>query len=117
MKSGEEFICFTDNEQVSCPQNNLAPDLSDFIDEQLGHIRKLAGIGSALSAERNIDRILEMIVDEARGYTHADGGTLYIISDDETALNFAIVQNDTLNIRMGGTSGRITWPPVLLRDT
>ncbi len=57
-----------------------------------------------------------MIVDEARGFTNADGGTLYIMSDDEKELQFAIVQNTSLNVRMGGTGGKITWPPVKLRN-
>ena len=110
-------ICFTDNDQFNHLLNKLVSEIRKFTEEQLGHIRQLAQIGAALSAERNLDRLLEMIVDEARIYTHADGGTLYIMSDDETELHFAVVQNDTLNIRMGGTSGKITWPPVGLRNT
>jgi HD-GYP domain-containing protein (c-di-GMP phosphodiesterase class II) len=83
---------------------------------QLDQVKRLTQIGVALSAEKNLDRLLEMIVDEARFFTHADGGTLYIMTDDETALQFAIVQTDSLNIRMGGTSGKITWPAVPLKD-
>ena len=85
--------------------------------DQLNHVKRLTQIGVALSAEKNLDRLLEMIVDEARFFSHADGGTLYIMTDDETALQFAIVQTDSLNIRMGGTSGKITWPPVPLKNS
>jgi HD-GYP domain-containing protein (c-di-GMP phosphodiesterase class II) len=81
------------------------------------HLKRLTKIGVALSAEKNLDRLLEMIVDEARFFSHADGGTLYIKSDDETSLQFAIVQTDSLNIRMGGTSGKITWPAVPLKNS
>jgi GAF domain-containing protein len=70
----------------------------------------------ALSGEKNINRLLEIIVDEARRMTNADAGTLYIISDDETELQFAIIQNNSLNIGMGGTGGSITWPPVKLKN-
>ena len=111
-----EVISFTDNEQINRLLNNLVRDVKGFTESQLGLIRKLTQIGAALSAEKNIDRLLEMIVDEARDFTHADGGTLYVMSDDETALNFAIVQNNTLKIRMGGTGGKITWSPVLLKN-
>jgi HD-GYP domain-containing protein (c-di-GMP phosphodiesterase class II) len=83
--------------------------------QELNCIKRLTQIGVALSAEKNLDLLLEMIVNEARFFAHADGGTLYIMTDDETALQFAIVQTDSLNIRMGGTSGKITWPPVPLR--
>jgi HD-GYP domain-containing protein (c-di-GMP phosphodiesterase class II) len=84
---------------------------------KIDQIKRLTQIGVALSAEKNLDRLLEMIVDEARFFTHADGGTLYIMTDDETALQFAIVQTDSLNIRMGGTSGKITWSAVPLKNS
>ena len=79
-------------------------------------IKHLIQIGVALSGEKNINRLLEIIVDEARKLTNADAGTLYIMSDDETKLQFAIIQNNSLNIRMGGTGGVITWPNVNLKN-
>lgn len=79
-------------------------------------IYRLARIGSALSAEKNIDRLLEMIVDEAKKFTNANGGTLYVASDDESELRFAIIQNDTLHLRMGGTGEKISWPAVKLKN-
>jgi HD-GYP domain-containing protein (c-di-GMP phosphodiesterase class II) len=79
-------------------------------------IRRLTEIGVALSGEKNINRLMEMILSEARDFTNADGGTLYTMSDDETELLFAIIQNDSLNIRMGGTHGKITWPSVKLKN-
>jgi len=86
----------------------------EFSEIQFEQIRRLTRIGTALSAERNIERLFEMIVEEAREFTGADGGTLYIMSDDETELQFAIVQTETLDLRMGGTGGQITWKPVRL---
>ena len=84
---------------------------------QMEQIRRLTRIGTALSAERNIERLFEMIVEEAREFTGADGGTLYIMSDDETELQFAIVQTETLHVKMGGTGGKITWKPVQLLNS
>lgn len=95
-------------------QKNESPSCEPPSEGHLVQISRLVRIGTALSAERNIGRLLEMIVDEARRVTRADGGTLYTMSEDETHLQFAIVQNDTLGIRMGGTGGTITWPPVSL---
>lgn len=91
--------------------NAITPRLSE---KQLMQMRKLTQIGRALSAERSIERLLEMIVQEARNFTGADGGTLYIMSDDESELQFAIVQTESLPARMGGTGGKITWKPVRL---
>ncbi|MFA5180292.1 MAG: HD domain-containing phosphohydrolase [Syntrophales bacterium] len=79
-------------------------------------IERLTKIGVALSAERDLTKLLELIIDEARDLTSADGGTLYIMSDDGQYLDFAIVQNKTLGVRMGGTGGKINWPPVKLTD-
>ncbi len=64
------------------------------------YLSELIKIGIALSSEHNIDRLLEMIIDQARMLTNADGGTLYIVNDNKTALDFAIVHNASLNIRM-----------------
>ena len=81
------------------------------------HIKNLTQIGVALSGEKNIERLLEMILDEARKFTNADGGTLYIMSEDESELLFAIIQNESLGMRMGGNGGKITWPAVKLKNT
>ncbi|MCE5262233.1 MAG: GAF domain-containing protein [Deltaproteobacteria bacterium] len=90
--------------------------ITEFSEKHIRPIRKLTQIGVALSAERNIGRLFEMIVEQAREFTGADGGTLYITSDDGNELRFAIVQTETLNVRMGGTGGQITWKPVQLRN-
>ena len=105
-----------ENDQINMLLSKLPPEVKEFMEKQLDQIRRLNQIGTALSAEKNLDRLLEMIVDEARDFTNADGGTLYIMSDDEEELHFAIVQNTSLNIRMGGTGGKITWPSVRLKN-
>lgn len=89
--------------------------LKDYADKEREHTKKLINIGIALSAEKDIFNLLELIVDSARDFTNADGGTLYIVSEDEKSLNFEIVQTNSLNIRMGGKTGeKINWPPVPL---
>jgi GAF domain-containing protein/HAMP domain-containing protein len=73
-------------------------------------------IGVALSAEQNFDRLLEKILLEAKSFCNSDGGTLYLRTDSED-LKFVIVRNDSLDIAMGGTSGRpIDFPAVSLYD-
>ncbi|MBP8980199.1 MAG: GAF domain-containing protein [Syntrophobacterales bacterium] len=78
------------------------------------YIEHLTKIGVALSAQRDINRLLEMIIDEACDLTKADGGTLYTMSPDGNALEFAIVLNKTLGIHRGGAGEKIDWPPVRL---
>ena len=95
--------------------SNKEKELEIFAQKQREQTRKLIDIGIALSAEKNISVLLELIVDSAREFTNADGGTLYLVSDDESSLEFEIVQTDSLNIRMGGKTGEeINWPPVPL---
>lgn len=75
-------------------------------------VHKLTEIGTALSSRENLDALLEMIVSEAKNLTSADGGTLYLLEGD--TLHFKVVQTDSLGIRMGGISGKITWAPLPL---
>ena len=107
-------VQLTDNDEINQLLNKVVSSVRDFTEGQLKKIKSLTQIGAALSAEHNIDRLLEMIVDEARRFTNADGGTLYIMSDNEKTLQFAIVQNDSLKVRMGGTAKKIIWDPVEL---
>lgn len=79
---------------------------------QADRIAKLNRIGIALSAEKNLNHLLEMIVTEAKNLTCADGGTLYLLKNQ--ALHFTVAQTDSLGIKMGGTSDPITWPPLPL---
>ena len=76
-----------------------------YAEDQIKHIKKLTSIGISLSVEKNISRLLEKIVDEARDLSFADAGTLYILDKEKDHLRFEILQNDTLKTRMGGTSG------------
>ncbi len=90
-------------------------DVRVFAEEQVSKLDELVRIGLALSAEKEIDHLFELIVNEARRNCNADGGTLYIRNEREDTLDFVIAQNDTLHIRMGGTGDEISWPPVPLR--
>ena len=82
------------------------------------HFKELAQIGIDLSREKDINKLFEIIVDEARSLTGADGGTLYLIDKRKMQLRFEILHNDTMKMRMGGTTGvEITLPPVPLFNT
>ncbi|MCF7804370.1 MAG: GAF domain-containing protein [Candidatus Marinimicrobia bacterium] len=94
--------------------NDASPAIQECIITLAERVQKLSEIGTALSAERNLPRLLEKIVDEARNLTNADGGSIYLMSDDETELYFEIAQTTSLGIRMGGTSGKMSFPPIPL---
>ncbi len=79
--------------------------------------RRLIELGIALSAERNRNRLMEKILLGAKELSKADGGTLYLVSEDGRELRFAIMRNDTLKIALGGTTGApIPFAPIDLRE-
>jgi HD-GYP domain-containing protein (c-di-GMP phosphodiesterase class II) len=85
-------------------------------DDLLKRLEELNHIGIALSQEKDITRLLERILIAAKDITHADGGTLYRMTEEKT-LKFEIMHNDSLGIAMGGTSGvEIPFYPINLFD-
>ena len=86
---------------------SAADDLGQRL-EQLNHI------GAQLSAERDINRLLEAILTAAKSITRADGGTLYRVTDENT-LRFEIVRTSSLKYYLGGTSGNpVPFYPIQL---
>lgn len=84
------------------------------MDMMLTRIEMLNEIGIALSSEKNNQRVLELILNGAKKLTHADGGSLYTLTENKE-LKFEIVSTDSLGIAMGGTSGKdINFPPLPL---
>ena len=106
---------FSEDSRLNRMLQNVVREVGGYAEGQLARLKRLAQIGMALSAEKNIGRLLEMIVAEAREVTHADAGTLYTVDSGRKLLNFRILQNDTMGTRQGGTSGReIDLPPIPL---
>ena len=69
-------------------------------------------IGVALSAEKDLDRLLERILIYAKDIANADGGSLYLRTEDD-CLKFEIMRTDSLNFALGGTTRReIPFPPL-----
>ena len=60
-------------------------------------IETLIRIGVALSAEKDPEKLLKLILGSAMELTNADGGTLYLV-ENEVELRFAIFANKTLKI-------------------
>jgi len=64
------------------------------LEEQLVQLNR---IGIALSSERNLNKLLDMILHQTRRFTGAEGGSLYII--ERKGLKFILAQNDALEIK------------------
>ena len=86
--------------------------------QQLSHHLQdvILPLGVSLSAEKDVDRLLERILLEAKKLCHADAGTLYVRTRDDR-LKFSIMLTDSLGIALGGTEGgEIPFPPLRLKD-
>ena len=109
--------------KISYPSMQVAKYLSSapkavktYISDLEEQISNLSQIGLALSKERDMSKLLEMILLEAKRISNSDGGTLYMMTDDKK-LKFEIMMTDSLDFHMGGTSGEnIPFYPVKLYD-
>ena len=90
---------------------SVTESVKGYAEDQIKHIMRLSQIGLALSSEKDINKLLELIVDEARAFSNADAGTLYILEGEREHLRFEIVQTESMDIRGGGTG-----PPLNMAD-
>lgn len=88
--------------------------VKSYITDLEQQISNLSNIGLALSKEKDMNKLLEMILLEAKRIANSDGGTLYMMTDDKR-LRFEIMMTDSLKFHMGGTSGKdIPFYPIKL---
>ncbi len=99
-----EYV-ISDQHDAIRPPNNLAA----------GQLAQLVDLGIALSAEQDPNALNQRILQAARDFTNADGGTLYLLNDDESELQFRIMANDTLQRYVdAGDPQQYPLPPVPL---
>ena len=79
----------------------------DALNDLLPRLEQLNQIGAALSDERDIDRLLENILLAAKAITHADGGSLYRVSEDQKSLHFEIVRTNSLGLALGALAASL----------
>jgi HD-GYP domain-containing protein (c-di-GMP phosphodiesterase class II) len=77
-------------------------------------LQELCRVGVALSEEKDINKLLEMIASVARRYTNAEGCTLYLCNEEKGCLDFSVVQNERLAIYQTGPDRESDWPSVPL---
>ena len=94
--------------------SGAAPTAADDLAQRLD---QLNAIGASLSAERDINRLLETILTAAKTITRADGGTLYRVTEEQS-LRFEIVRTSSLKYYLGGTTGNPVpfYPIQLFKD-
>ncbi len=104
------------DENLNTVLNSIVKEVTQYADNLMGQIKKLTDIGRALSGVYDLNVLLETIVDQARHFTNAEAGTLYILEDN--LLKFKIVQNERLNIRLGGNTGdEVRFAPLEMSES
>ncbi len=79
-----------------------------------GLLQVVIPIGVELASEKNFNLLLEKMLMEAKSFCRADGGTLYLRTDDNQ-LKYVIVRDDSEQVALGGTTGReISFAPLPL---
>ena len=112
--TGKQQSVLFSQAEISKLLESVPSNLRAYIDSLQNQISNMSAIGLGLSKEKDMDKLLEMILLEAKRIANADGGTLYMMTDDQR-LKFSIMITDSLNIHMGGTSGKeIPFYPVKL---
>jgi HD-GYP domain-containing protein (c-di-GMP phosphodiesterase class II) len=77
--------------------------------EELSELNK---IGIALSAERDIDKLLQQILSKSREITGADAGSLYLVEREngaEPRLRFKLTQNDSVPVPFSLSEGTLPF--------
>lgn len=86
---------------LSAPKNPVGKGENREVSVASRRLRYLSEIGLALSAQRDIHLLLRMILTAAQDLTVSDGGTLYIVDQDEDGgknLFFRAAQNDSITV-------------------
>lgn len=111
LQAGDQLDVFSEKVEITSPTQNQNLATSK-------QLQSLLATAQALSSETDLNRLLEMILQQAMEFSQADAGTLYRLSKDQNELEFTLVHNRSLNIHMGGHSGEISWPnlPLFLDD-
>ena len=75
--------------------------------DQLSNLFK---ISQKMQTELNTPILLEMIVEQAMKFTHADAVTLYLLDAKKKELAFEVSHNNTLNIHIDSLHHDVNWP-------
>ncbi|MDV7338296.1 HD domain-containing phosphohydrolase [Terasakiella sp. A23] len=115
LKESKRLVKMNDRAEQKLQQ--VVTERTKELDFEKAKLERLVTLGIAMAAERDEAKLLEMILDGAKRLANADGGSLYLRTDDDK-LTFEIVKTDSLGFYMGGAEGgEVTIPPVYMYNT
>ena len=107
MKKKKESIFSLTQQEIIELLKTTPSGIKKYVDELEDQIKNLSEIGVSLSKEKDMGKLLETILLETKRISVADGGTIYMKTDDNR-LKFEIMMTDSLGIHYGGTSSEPT---------
>ncbi|WP_455203100.1 HD domain-containing phosphohydrolase [Kaarinaea lacus] len=78
-------------------------DLASTMSVMQSSIQQFVEISKALSAEKDFERLLEQILENAREVCHSDGGSILLFDDETLLAECSIIQNVQTATFYGGT--------------
>lgn len=75
-------------------------------------IDRFVEIAIAISKEKDFDKLMDQIINEAMSITGCDGGTLYVYDREKECLHFHNMITRSKGINLTASKGEITLPPV-----
>ncbi|MEA2104465.1 MAG: HD domain-containing phosphohydrolase [Candidatus Cloacimonadota bacterium] len=84
------------------------------LQKQKKHIKQLVEIGRALSSKTKIENVFDLMLKEALDYTNADGATIYTLSADKKFLEFKLIYNRSLYVKLRDSDDHPDWPKIPL---
>lgn len=77
-------------------------------------LKTVLDVGLALSAEKDFNKLFNLIIDKSMEITACDAGTLYLVGDD--VLEFRIMKTLSQGTDKGSDGGKIDIPPVPIKE-
>ncbi len=77
-------------------------------------LKRLLDMGIALTAERDDNKLLDLILSEAMSLCRCEAGTLYIVKEGK--LHFKILRNDKMNVYEGRNGEPVNLAPVFMDE-
>ncbi|MCR5279644.1 MAG: HD domain-containing protein [Lachnospiraceae bacterium] len=77
-------------------------------------LNTVLGVGLALSAEKDFNKLFNLIIDKSMEITACDAGTLYVVGDD--VLEFRIMKTISQGTDKGSDGEKIDIPPVPIKE-
>jgi HD-GYP domain-containing protein (c-di-GMP phosphodiesterase class II) len=99
----ERLVIHLHNLADLCRLRRTAADGEMLSDRYESEIDEINAIGRALSSQRNIDKLLALILEKCRYVTNADAGSVYVVEGEDEdvsrrTLRFKVSQNDSLGL-------------------